>query len=175
MMTLPFTEEESESANDTWGANCGPHSVAAALMLTLDQVRPLFAPTFEQKFRERGYGFTNPTMMGNALAFARVPFTLTKNLRTQDLRSREGICRIQWEGPWLKPGAGKGGAMKSLGPDGRIHGAASTPRDPARALPEKPYAPPGDETTIWRDGTVTRRTAAGRIVAMPSATPLPDA
>lgn len=101
-MKLPFTEEESETAHDTWGANCGPHSVAVALMLSLDQVHPLFAPKFDETFRTRGYGFTNLTMMGNALALARVPFQLEKNLKTQDLR--EGICRIQWEGPWLKPG-----------------------------------------------------------------------
>lgn len=101
-MKLPFTEEESERANDTWGANCGPHAVAAALNLTLDQVRPFFAPKFEEKFQERGYGFTNPTMMGNALAFARVPYRLEKNLRIEELR--EGICRIQWEGPWLRAG-----------------------------------------------------------------------
>ena len=89
-MKLSFTEAESEFAHDTWGANCGPHSVAAALNLSLDQVRPHFA-AFEQKFKERGYGFTNPTMMGNALAFARQPFALTKNLKTKELR--EGISR----------------------------------------------------------------------------------
>ena len=101
-MKLRFTEDDSAEANCAWGANCGPHAVAAALMLTLDQVRPLFAPKFEEKFRERGYGFTNPTMMGNALALAGVHVKLTKALRTQELC--EGINRIQWEGKWLNPG-----------------------------------------------------------------------
>ncbi len=101
-LSLRFTEEQSEDAYDSWGANCGPHSVAAALGKTLEEVRPLFAPKFEEKFQERGYGYTNPTMLGNALALARVAFKLTKNLRTDQLC--EGINRIQWEGKWLNPG-----------------------------------------------------------------------
>lgn len=101
-LSLRFTEEQSEEANDTWGANCGPHSLAAILGKTLDEARVLLAPKFDEKFRERGYGFTNPTMMGNALARAGQTFKLTKNLRTDELC--EGVNRIQWEGPWLKPG-----------------------------------------------------------------------
>lgn len=118
-MKLPFTDDESEAANDAWGANCGPHALAAALMLPLDQVRPLFAQ-FEEKFRERGYGFTNPTMMGNALALARVPVKLTKGLRTQDILE-DGIYRIQWEGKWLKPG------VPPIVAYGHTHWIAATP------------------------------------------------
>lgn len=117
-MKLPFDEADSDAANETWGANCGPHAVAAALNLTLDQVRP-HCWAFEQKFKGRGYGFTNPTMMGNALALARQPFTLKKNLKTTDLR--EGISLIQWEGKWLKPG------VPPVVAYGHTHWIAATP------------------------------------------------
>mgnify|MGYP001293351179 CR=1 FL=1 len=101
-MKLAFTDDESMEANEEWGANCGPHALAAALGYTLAQVRPLFAPKFEQMFRERGYGFTNPTMMGNAIALAGVWASISKNLRTKEVC--EGVNRIQWEGRWLNPG-----------------------------------------------------------------------
>ncbi len=96
-MKLSFSEADSDAANEQWGANCGPHAVAAALNLSLDQVRPHFA-AFEQKFKERGYGFTNPTMMGNALALAGQSVAIAKGLKTKELR--EGISRIQWL--WIK-------------------------------------------------------------------------
>lgn len=92
---LNFTEAQSTAANEAWGANCGPHALAAALDIGLEFARALM-PGFEAR------GFTNPTMMGIALTIgmAGKGFQLDKNLYTSELR--EGICRVQWEGPWLR-------------------------------------------------------------------------
>jgi hypothetical protein len=98
---LHFTEEQSDLANAEWGANCGPHSLAAALALDLETARR-FMPEFA------GKGYTNPTMMAAALARVGVTPVITKGLKTRDLC--EGISRIQWEGPWLKPGVPAGAA-----------------------------------------------------------------
>jgi hypothetical protein len=94
-MRLNFTEQDSERASAEWGANCGPHALAAALWLDLSTVRDLM-PDFEDK------GYTTPTMMESALKAAGINHTRTTKLRTSELC--EGISRIQWEGPWLKPG-----------------------------------------------------------------------
>lgn len=95
MKPLRFTEEDSSRANELWGANCGPHALAAALGLTLGEAREVL-PTFEDK------GYTNPTMMLTALVLARAKFTVAKNLRSAELC--DGLNRIQWEGRWTKPG-----------------------------------------------------------------------
>ena len=84
-------------ANETWGANCGPASIAAVCGLTLDQVRPHMG-NFETKH------YTNPTLMWRALASLGVRFSY----RGGDLGRRAwpafGLARIQWEGPWTRPG-----------------------------------------------------------------------
>lgn len=100
-MKLYFTDEDSERANEEWGANCGPHSIAAALGLSLDVARTLM-PDFE------GKGYTNPTMVRGALERAGIKYLLLKGLHSEDLC--EGINRVQWEGPWLKPGVPPGAA-----------------------------------------------------------------
>lgn len=94
-MKLNFTEEDSIRAFDEWGANCGPHSVAAALWLDLSTVRDLM-PEFH------GRGYTTPTMIEAVLTRTGINYQRTTKLKTVDLC--EGINRIQWEGPWLKPG-----------------------------------------------------------------------
>lgn len=100
-MKLLFTEADSDAANGEWQANCGPHSLAAALALDLPTARTLM-PEFESK------GYTNPTMMKAALDRAGINYVVTKGLKTLDLC--EGISRVQWEGPWLKPGVPVGAA-----------------------------------------------------------------
>jgi hypothetical protein len=92
---LFFTEEDSQRANDEWGANCGPHSLAAAIGCTLDRAHELL-PTFDYK------RYVNPTMMACALVMADIDYVLSKGLRTPVLC--EGLNRIQWEGKWLRPG-----------------------------------------------------------------------
>jgi hypothetical protein len=99
MTALRFTAADLERANDEWRCNCGPGSLAAILGLTLDEVRPHMGD-FEQK------GYTNPTMMLEALERIGLRFRCrgrASNVPTLDF-PRYGLCRVQWEGPWTKPG-----------------------------------------------------------------------
>lgn len=93
MIPLRYTLEDSERAHNTWGASCGPHSLAAALGLTLEEVRTVL-PNFK--------GWMNPTMMTRALLDLKRVHNLRHHLKTQE--PCEGICRVQWEGSWLNPG-----------------------------------------------------------------------
>lgn len=90
---LQYTEADSERANAEWKATCGPHSIAAALGLTLDQVRPALA---------NYKGWMSPTQMTQALLKLGAVHSLTHHLKTPTLC--DGINRVQWEGKWLNPG-----------------------------------------------------------------------
>lgn len=90
---LKFTISDSDRANTEWGANCGPHALAAILGKTLDEVRPSLG-----EFP----GYTNPTRLGAALRHFGVPYELVKGMKSNTLC--QGINRVQWEGPWLNPG-----------------------------------------------------------------------
>lgn len=101
-MRTPFTQEDGERAHKEWGANCGPGALAAIMGMTLDEVRPHLGD-FERK------GYTNPTLMNFALR------SIGRRWRTQVLAGTAGgtstdgwptygLCRIQWEGPWMDPG-----------------------------------------------------------------------
>lgn len=90
---LHFTAADSEGAEATWKATCGPHAIAAALGLTLDQVRPVLT---------NYKGWMSPTQMTQALVKLGAVHGLTHRLKTMDLC--EGINRVQWEGKWLNPG-----------------------------------------------------------------------
>jgi hypothetical protein len=104
-LMLMFNAAEANAAQEEWGANCGPMSLAAALALDLPTVRQLLAPVgFE------GKGYTNPTMLEAALTRAGINFTRKTGLYTSALA--EGISRIQWEGPWLKKGVPFGVAYR---------------------------------------------------------------
>lgn len=87
-----YTEEDFAAAHDAWGCNCGPGALAMLLCLKPAEVRDHIPD-----FAERGY--TNPTMMKGALANLKVPFRLGPRRF-----SSYGLCRIQWGGPWVKPG-----------------------------------------------------------------------
>jgi hypothetical protein len=89
-----FTVEDADRAYDSWGANCGPGAIAAVLAMTLDEVRPyLSAAGFDQK------RYTNPTMMNDVL---RATGCAWKKIGA--IWPTYGMARIQWEGPWTKPG-----------------------------------------------------------------------
>lgn len=90
---LRFTEAESDRAHAEWKATCGPHSIAAACGLTLDEVRAALPPY---------KGWMSPTMIGETLRALARPYTLRKGLKTQELCN--GVNRIQLEGKWLDPG-----------------------------------------------------------------------
>ncbi len=94
MKALLYSEADSDRANHEWKASCGPHSIAAACGLTLDQVRPALT---------NYKGWMSPTQMLNALrTLNHFPGEIYNPLKTPKLC--EGINRIQWEGKWLNPG-----------------------------------------------------------------------
>lgn len=94
-----FTADDAQRAWDTWGANCGPGAIAAVLGMTLDEVRPhMEACGFAGKH------YTNPSMMFDVLKRIGVSFTYRGGELGQRNWPRYGLVRIQWEGPWTKPG-----------------------------------------------------------------------
>lgn len=102
MKPLPtrFTLADAEAAEQEWGCNCGPAALAAILGLTLDEVRPAIP-----KFEERGY--TSPRMMKTALDQVDAGgFRYRWNrMGGQKVMPDYGLVRVQWEGPWTRPGA----------------------------------------------------------------------
>jgi hypothetical protein len=93
--TLRFTEADSERANKEWKASCGPHAIAAAFGLSLEEVRPA---CIAAGFR----GWMNPTQVSQVLVRLGKVTSLRSGLKTAELCN--GINRIQWEGKWLNPG-----------------------------------------------------------------------
>jgi len=90
---LRFGAEDSEQANEDWGANCGPHSLAAISGKTLEEVRWCL-------FDFRGY--MTPTDIEGALCRLQSSWRRTIGLKTKRLCN--GVNRIQFEGSWLNPG-----------------------------------------------------------------------
>jgi hypothetical protein len=90
---LLWTFDDSMEAHEEWKASCGPHSIAAAAAVSLDTVRQSLS---------NYHGWMSPTMVTETLTKMGVNFSLTSRLQTQNLCS--GINRIQFVGPWLKPG-----------------------------------------------------------------------
>ena len=89
-----FTQEDAEKAYRDWGCNCGPSSLAFALRISLDEVRPLI-PGFNEK------RYTSPSMMKAALAAARRGFQDTKPADViRMFANRVALVRVQWTGPW---------------------------------------------------------------------------
>jgi hypothetical protein len=103
MRVLPkFTAEDAENAYFEWGCNCGPAALAAIMEMTLDEVRPHLTG-FDAK------RYVNPTMMFDALKGIGAKYRSTAlgyALAPDDFIGwpRYGLARIQWEGPWMKPG-----------------------------------------------------------------------
>jgi hypothetical protein len=94
---LRFTQEESERANEQWGATCGPHSIAAACGKTLEEVRQAMVSA-SVNYR----GWMSPTQVTKTLLALGVMHNLASRLKTMNLC--DGINRVQWEGKWLNPG-----------------------------------------------------------------------
>jgi len=91
---LRFAPADVDRAFETWGANCGPAAIAAIASLTLEELRP-----HTGSFKEKGY--TNPSLMWSMLD------SIGATWRRVPDRSwpRYGLARVQWEGPWTRPGA----------------------------------------------------------------------
>lgn len=94
---VPWLLPDTIEAGDSWGANCGPMSLAAVLGLpSVEAARPLVQP-----FR----GFMSPTAMQDALTTAKRAYTLRSLERgAKDPWPEFGLVRIQWDGPWCGEG-----------------------------------------------------------------------
>lgn len=88
-----FSYEELVHANDEWGCNCGPASIAAALGIKPAQVLPHLGD-FEQRGR-----YMQRDQMKAALTSIGASFHETKGALLG-----WGLFRIQLHGPWLLPG-----------------------------------------------------------------------
>jgi hypothetical protein len=98
LAALKFGGPVADRAVEAWGFNCGPASLCAVLDLTPDEVRPHM-----QDFERKGY--TNPTLMWAALRSLGAEFTVRSTpLGGANEWPRWGLARIQWGGPWTKPG-----------------------------------------------------------------------
>jgi hypothetical protein len=80
-----------------WGFNCGPAAICAVTGLTPEEVRPHLGD-FEAK------AYTNPTLMFTSLARLGLKFTHKANRGYPNEWPTFGLARIQWGGPWAKPG-----------------------------------------------------------------------
>ncbi|HPA20941.1 MAG TPA: hypothetical protein PLU30_24545 [Verrucomicrobiae bacterium] len=97
---LRFTEADAIRAADAWRFNCGPGALCAVLDLTPDEIRPKLAG-FERK------GYTNPTLMAEILTGcgARFHRVFRSDAPGEPFPAlRLGLIRIQWGGPWTRPG-----------------------------------------------------------------------
>ena len=97
-------EADWNAAQHEYRPNCGPFALAVMTGLKLMEVLP-HIPEFKARH------FTNPTMMQAALRALGVTWRERddtaidgKPLDGKAL-TRYGICRLQWAGPWTKPGA----------------------------------------------------------------------
>ena len=100
-MIYPFTEEEMNKASESWNCNCGPSALAFALQVPLESVRHSI-PGFAEK------GYTSPTMMKAALVNLRGgvnPYVTASPAIDNMFRDVPALVRVQWTGPWTKPGA----------------------------------------------------------------------
>lgn len=95
-----FTLDEAERAGDDWNFNCGPAALCAVLGFTPDEIRPHMLD-FESK------GYTNPTLMFDVLKRLNVAhYQCYRSDNPTGLVPRVplGLLRVQWGGPWTKPG-----------------------------------------------------------------------
>lgn len=94
-----FTIDDAQRASDDWGFNCGPGALCAVLHLTPDELRHQMGD-FERK------GYTNPKLMLEVLHRAGACFR--QAFRSDDPSEiplvQYGLVRIQWGGPWTRPG-----------------------------------------------------------------------
>ncbi|GMV72818.1 MAG: hypothetical protein AMXMBFR77_26550 [Phycisphaerales bacterium] len=98
-MNAPFTIEELQQAHAEWGCNCGPATLAFAARLPLQGARHAIRG-FDSK------RYTSPTMMKDALTFLGVGYEpMRGDLFEAMFDGRVALTRVQWTGPWTKPGA----------------------------------------------------------------------
>ena len=97
-MRYPFTQDEAEAAAKEWGCNCGPSALAFAVQQPLAVARKAI-PEFDRK------RYTSPSMMKAALsALGRTITTVRKPSKDDLFSPLPSLVRVQWTGPWTKPG-----------------------------------------------------------------------
>ena len=107
---MRFTIDDAQRAADKWNFNCGPGALCAVLDKTPDEMRPHLLD-FEAK------GYTNPTLMYDILNTMGVQYTVPFRSATERLTALDEstgrlriipsgaiLMRVQWSGPWCKPG-----------------------------------------------------------------------
>ena len=96
-----FTLQDANRAGEAWNFNCGPGALCAVLKLTPDEIRPKMGD-FEQKY------YTNPTLMKEVLRRCGASQFLVYRADKPGIAIPEkldnAVVRIQWSGPWTKPG-----------------------------------------------------------------------
>lgn len=90
---VAFDSSDIDRARKEWRCNCGPAALAACLGWTPDAVRPHLGD-----FETRGY--TNVSLMEKAIGSTGFRFATISTCRFPT----HGLARVQWGGPWLKPG-----------------------------------------------------------------------
>lgn len=98
--SVRFTIDDAIAAGKAWRFNCGPGALCAVLDKTPNEIRPLLGD-FESK------GYTNPTLMFDILKAQDVKHRLvfrSDNPGPLDTFPTLGLMRVQWGGPWTKPG-----------------------------------------------------------------------
>ena len=100
---LHFTPDEANAASDEWGFNCGPGALCCVLGMSPARLRP-FLGDFESK------GYTNPTLMFETLRRLGVKYqaearnSIGTGSSPGEAFPAFGLARVQWGGPWTKPG-----------------------------------------------------------------------
>lgn len=96
-----FTLDDAVQAAEEWGANCGPAALALVTGMSLREIRP-YMGDFERK------GYTNPTLMFDCLRRIGVGWQVApdtyRRVNGMSAWPLFGLVRVQWEGPWTKPG-----------------------------------------------------------------------
>lgn len=97
-----YTATDFYTASEEWGFNCGPGALCAVLNLTPNELRPHLLD-FESK------GYTNPTLMYGVLDGLGVKWSQCYRGDVHPAPEhtpwpRFGLVRVQWGGPWTKPG-----------------------------------------------------------------------
>lgn len=96
---VPFDVAEADRCYDVWGFNCGPAAICAVTGKSPEEIRAHLGD-FESK------RYTNPTLMLRALRSMGISHVCTQSQGpTLALEwPKWGLVRIQWAGPWTRPG-----------------------------------------------------------------------
>lgn len=99
---VSFTIDEAEQLYDECRFNCGPSALCAITGKRPDEILQALP-----QFRQRGY--TNPKMMATALRSFGIDWQVLLadeiSVLSRDISMPTfGLVRVQWDGPWAKPG-----------------------------------------------------------------------